>query len=152
MSTLWGTQWARKISWGPFRIYQLISTANPAQFHSNRAGLAVLISWQILNGPNDFFLSFIFYILFILLNIKPLSIKCPHFSCIINSSQAVCKYFEGDRYLLMIRIAELASFFSTYYEGLLVLKGGIGRKQNFLERKRKKGIAFTYIHAHSTKI
>ena len=34
----------RKRSWGPFRIYQLISTANPAQFHSNMAGLAVLIS------------------------------------------------------------------------------------------------------------
>ena len=33
---------------GPFRIYQLISTANPVKFHSKRAGLAVLISWQIL--------------------------------------------------------------------------------------------------------
>ena len=32
-------------SWVLFRIYQLISTANPAQFHSNRAKLAVLISW-----------------------------------------------------------------------------------------------------------
>ena len=29
-----------------FRIYQVISRANPAQFHSNRA---LLISWQILN-------------------------------------------------------------------------------------------------------
>ena len=27
----------RKRSWGPFRIYQLASTANQAQFHSNRA-------------------------------------------------------------------------------------------------------------------
>jgi hypothetical protein len=35
----------RKGSWGPFRIYQLISTANSAQFHSKRAELAVLISW-----------------------------------------------------------------------------------------------------------
>ena len=35
----------RKISVEPFRIYQLMSTANQAQFHSNRAGLAVLISW-----------------------------------------------------------------------------------------------------------
>jgi hypothetical protein len=35
----------RKKSWRPFWIYQLISKANPAQFHSNRAGLAVLISW-----------------------------------------------------------------------------------------------------------
>jgi hypothetical protein len=34
----------RKRSWGPFWIYRLISTANPAQFHSKRAGLAVLIS------------------------------------------------------------------------------------------------------------
>ena len=38
-------------SWGPFRIYQLISTANPAKFHSYKAGLAVLISWWFQNGP-----------------------------------------------------------------------------------------------------
>jgi hypothetical protein len=35
----------RKISWGPFRIYQLISTANPALFEEIRAGLAVLNCW-----------------------------------------------------------------------------------------------------------
>ena len=35
----------RKRSWGPFRIYQLISTANPALFEKIRAGLAVLNSW-----------------------------------------------------------------------------------------------------------
>ena len=35
----------RKRSWGPFRIYQLISTANPALFEEIRAGLAVLNSW-----------------------------------------------------------------------------------------------------------
>jgi hypothetical protein len=35
----------RKRSWGPFRIYQLFSTANPALISSKRAGLAVLISW-----------------------------------------------------------------------------------------------------------
>ena len=35
----------RKISLGPFRIYQLMSTANQVEFHSNRAGLAVLIIW-----------------------------------------------------------------------------------------------------------
>ena len=33
----------RKISWGPYRIYQLISTANLALFEWNWAGLAVLI-------------------------------------------------------------------------------------------------------------
>ena len=32
-------------SWGPFRIYQLFSTANPALISSKRAGLAVLVSW-----------------------------------------------------------------------------------------------------------
>ena len=32
-------------SWVPFGIYQLINSANPAQFQSKRAGLAVLISW-----------------------------------------------------------------------------------------------------------
>jgi hypothetical protein len=35
----------RKRSWGLFRIYQLISTANPALFEEIRAGLAVLTSW-----------------------------------------------------------------------------------------------------------
>ena len=34
-----------KRSYGRFRIYQLISTANPALFEGIRAGLAVLISW-----------------------------------------------------------------------------------------------------------
>ena len=32
-------------SWGPFRIYQLIGSANPALYESNWAKLAVLISW-----------------------------------------------------------------------------------------------------------
>ena len=32
-------------SWVLFRIYQLISTANPALFEEIRAGLAVLNSW-----------------------------------------------------------------------------------------------------------
>ena len=35
----------RKRSWGPFRIYQLFSTANSALISSKRAGLAVLVSW-----------------------------------------------------------------------------------------------------------
>ena len=35
----------RKRSWGPFRIYQLFSTANLALISSKRAGLAVLVSW-----------------------------------------------------------------------------------------------------------
>ena len=32
-------------SWEPFKIYQLISTANQAQFQSKKVGFAVLISW-----------------------------------------------------------------------------------------------------------
>ena len=81
--------------WGLFRIYQLISTANPALFEQIRAGLAVLNSWQILNGPQDLFLSFTFTFLFIFLNMKPLSIECPNLTCIINQSQPECcmKYF-----------------------------------------------------------
>ena len=35
----------KKRSWGPFRIYQLISTANPALFEEIRAELAVLNGW-----------------------------------------------------------------------------------------------------------
>jgi hypothetical protein len=33
-------------------------TANPAHFHLNLAGLAVLFSRQLLNGSRDFFLCF----------------------------------------------------------------------------------------------
>ena len=40
-------------SWGPFRIYQLISTANSAQLHSYKAGLAVLIR-RWFQKPYDF--------------------------------------------------------------------------------------------------
>ena len=43
----------------PFRIYQLTSTANPAQFTQLwPAGLAVLVSWQILKGSHDFLHTF----------------------------------------------------------------------------------------------
>ena len=43
-------------SWEPFRSCLLNSTANPAYFHQNWAGLAVLFSRQILNGSQDLFL------------------------------------------------------------------------------------------------
>ena len=39
--------------WGPFKICLVISAANPAQFHLMLAGLAVLISWQILNDSQN---------------------------------------------------------------------------------------------------
>jgi len=42
-----------------FRSCLLNSTANPANFHPNWAGLAVLFSRQILNGSQDFFPSLI---------------------------------------------------------------------------------------------
>ena len=41
-------------SWEPFRIYQLTSTANPAQF----TGLAVLVSWTNLKGSHYFLRTF----------------------------------------------------------------------------------------------
>ena len=44
-----------KKSWEPFGSYLLNSTANPAHFHPNWAGLAVLFSRQLLNGFHDFF-------------------------------------------------------------------------------------------------
>ena len=37
------------------RSYLLNSTANPAKFHSNWAGLAVLFSRQLPNGAHNFF-------------------------------------------------------------------------------------------------
>ena len=46
----------RKKSWEQFRICLLNSTANPAHFHQNQAGLVVLFSSQLLNGSQDFFL------------------------------------------------------------------------------------------------
>ena len=44
-----------KKSWEPFRSYLLNSTANPAHFYPNWAGLVVLFSRQLLNGSHDFF-------------------------------------------------------------------------------------------------
>ena len=44
-------------SWGPISSYQLISTANSAhlpQVVAKWAELAVLFSWQLQNGPQDF--------------------------------------------------------------------------------------------------
>ena len=47
-----------KKSWEPFGSYLLNSTVNPAHFHPNWAGLAVLFSRQLLNGSQDFFFCF----------------------------------------------------------------------------------------------
>jgi len=50
-------------SWEPFRNCLLNSTANPAHFHQNWAGLDVLLnifSRQLLNGSQDFNFSLIF--------------------------------------------------------------------------------------------
>ena len=44
-------------SWGSFLSYKLDSTANPAHLPkkwAKWAELAVLISWQLQNGPQDF--------------------------------------------------------------------------------------------------
>ena len=53
-------------SWDPFGSYLLKSTANPAHFHPNWAGLTVLFSRQLLNCSQDFFfiLIFSFYLFF----------------------------------------------------------------------------------------
>ena len=45
-----------KKSWEPFRSYLLNSTANPANFHPNWTGLAVLISRQLPNNSQGFLL------------------------------------------------------------------------------------------------
>ena len=45
----------KKKSWEPFGSYLLNSTANPAHFHPNLAGLAMLFRRQPLNGSQDFF-------------------------------------------------------------------------------------------------
>ena len=48
----------KKKSWEPFRSCLLNGTANPAHFHPNWAGLAVLFSRQLLNSSQDFFFHF----------------------------------------------------------------------------------------------
>ena len=72
-----------KKSWEPFGSYLLNSTANPAHFHPNWAGLAVLFSRQLLNGSQDFFFVLIFSFSFIFLNIKPLRPMPAHFCHLI---------------------------------------------------------------------
>ena len=52
-----------KKSWETFGSYLLNSKANPAHFHSNWAGLAVLFIRKLPNGSDDFF--HIFRILFL---------------------------------------------------------------------------------------
>ena len=77
----WSSQWKfvsylrkqiknkrEKISWRPFWIYQLISTANPALFKWNWAWLAVLISWWIPEWPPGFF--FLFFVLILIWSFK----------------------------------------------------------------------------------
>ena len=61
----------RKKPWKPFRSCLLNSTAYRAQFWWKWAGLTVLFSRQILSGSQDFFLSLLFKLLFIFLNMKP---------------------------------------------------------------------------------
>ena len=51
-----------KKMWVPFGSYLLNNTANPAHFHSNWAGLAVLFSRKIPNGTQFFFQIFRIYI------------------------------------------------------------------------------------------
>ena len=46
----------KKKSWEPFGSCLLNSTVNPANFHPNWLGLAVLFSRQLLNGSQDCFL------------------------------------------------------------------------------------------------
>ena len=67
-------------SWGPFWSYQLNSTANSAHlahFHGEQAELAVLFSWQLQNGPQNF-------------DFFNCHGRAPNLLDIIQFSQAVC--------------------------------------------------------------
>ena len=67
-----------KKSWETFGSYLLNSKANPAHFHSNWAGLAVLFIRKLPNGSDDFF--HIFRILFLYGFIKNTQTTMPqHF-------------------------------------------------------------------------
>ena len=50
-----------KKSWELFGSYLLNSTAYPAHFHPNWAGLALLFNRQLLNGSQDFFFSLYYF-------------------------------------------------------------------------------------------
>ena len=67
--------WRR--SWEPFRSCLLNSTANPAHFQRNWAGLAVLFSRELLNGSQDFF-SLLYYNFYLIKKKYPPKRFCLH--------------------------------------------------------------------------
>ena len=81
----------------PFRIYQLVSTANPAKFYSKRVGLAMLMSKQILNSSQDLNTISMALLVPIISISKPLTIQPPppsSFLCITFCLQLVWVVYE----------------------------------------------------------
>ena len=79
----------KKISWEPFRICLLNSTAN---FHPNWAGLAVLISRQLLKGSQDFFFHFNIFIFIYFFRYETIVLFALQFSLLIifGISKSIC--------------------------------------------------------------
>ena len=70
----------QKKSWEPFKSCLLNSTANPANFHPNWAGLAVLFSRQLLTGSQDFFFVCLNFLIFIyIFRYKTIETHAPAF-------------------------------------------------------------------------
>ena len=70
---------------GPFGSYLLNNIANQAHFHTNSAGLALLLSRQLLNGTHDFFVLCNIFIFIYFVKYKTIEIHANTFS-ILNIS------------------------------------------------------------------
>ena len=94
-----------KKSWVPFGSFLLNSTANTAHFHSNWAELAVLLSRQILNGSQIFFL-FIFWFSFIFLNMEYIETHARAFLTIDISSIDTVYYLKNCQWISLKKTAD----------------------------------------------
>ena len=90
--------------------------ANSAQFYSKRDKLAVLISFYILNGPQN--LKMISMALLLCQNHWPL--RPPHFSCIILCLQLVWLYFSS-MYTHILN----TNFYCFFYNSLQKMRYGM---------------------------
>ena len=91
-------------------MYQLISTTNPAQFHSKSSRLVVLISW-VLNAPQDIFF-------FNSIGLRTFTLgknQCLHFSCIIFYLQKVCDDWMNQGEKRTLKLHRQKHFFSCIW-------------------------------------
>ena len=116
-----------KKSWEPFWNCLLNSPANPAHFPSNRAGLAVLFSRELLNGTHDFFQIFRICLFNHFIKNPQTTISLTFLTYIISDiSGAISDRFNLEKNTKLNFLFSLKSFWSS----LDVIQG---RKVQFLE-------------------